>query len=263
MLALLSPAKTLDPTPRPTVTPLTQPQFLDDAAKLVSRLRKFSPGKLAALMDISDKLAAENHQRFRDWTTLHTADTAAPAISLFRGDVYQGLQADDLTPADLAYAQQHLRILSGLYGLLRPLDLVQAYRLEMGTAFPTGKPKTLYDFWGDRLAHAVTAAAGNVTAGRASPIVLNLASNEYFRAVGLKRLTIRVITPSFKEERGGAVKLISFQAKRARGLMARFLIERRSTDPQELLEFDAEGYRYNPALSSENDPVFTRPQAVG
>jgi cytoplasmic iron level regulating protein YaaA (DUF328/UPF0246 family) len=255
MLALLSPAKTLDPTPRPEIARTTTPDFLDDAEILVRRLRTFSKEDLASLMEISDKLAAENHERFRVWRRPFTPENATPAIALFRGDVYEGLQSDTFNARDLAFAQKHVRILSGLYGLLRPLDLVQPYRLEMGTQFPTGQPKSLYDFWGDRLADALNVDLS----GQKQPVVVNLASNEYFKAVSLKALCARVVTPAFKEEQAGKLKMVSFFAKRARGLMARYLIINRIKNPAELRAFDLEGYRYNESVSTDDKPVFTRP----
>ena len=256
MLALLSPAKSLDATPRPEIAGTTTPDFLDEAETLVERLRHCSPRQLSRLMGVSDKLAAENHRRYRDWTRTAAPETAVPAIRMFRGDVYLGLVAETFDAGDLRFAQKNLRILSGLYGLLRPLDLVLPYRLVMGTTFPKGKPKTLYDFWGTRIADAINAAV----VGQKRPVVVNLASNEYFQSVDLEALCARVITPSFKQERDGKLQNLSFFAKKARGLMARHIVMNRVKNPDGLLDFDLEGYRYNEAASTDDQPVFTRPQ---
>ncbi len=256
MLALISPAKTLDAMPRPEVA-ATTPEFLDRAATLVRRLEKFSPADLSRLMGVSDKLAAENVARFRAWRRPFTRENATPAVFLFRGDVYAGLQADDFDIDDLGFAQRHLRILSGLYGLLRPLDLARPYRLEMGTTFDFGAPKTLYEFWGD----AITAAVRAAIAESGSPVLLNLASQEYFKAVRADALGVRVVMPGFKEMRGGEAKMVSFHAKRARGLMARFVIVNRIDDAESLRGFDLEGYRYDKERSSADAPTFTRRHA--
>jgi cytoplasmic iron level regulating protein YaaA (DUF328/UPF0246 family) len=255
MLLLLSPAKRLDATPRQDIAGTTTPDFLDEAEMLVKRLRKFSPAALGALMDVSDKLAAENHARYRAWSRPGTPENAVPAVFLFRGDVYEGLQADDFDAKDLAFAQKTVRILSGLYGFLRPLDFVQPYRLVMGTTFPSGSPRTLYEFWGDKIADAINAEV----ARDKRPVVVNLASNEYFKAVSLDALCARVVAPAFKEEQGGKLKMNSFFAKRARGLMARYAVKNRLKTPDDLLDFDLEGYAYNEDASTENEPVFSRP----
>lgn len=255
MLALISPAKRLDPSPRPGIAGTTTPDFLDEAETLVVRLRKLSPAKLASLMEVSEPLAAENHARYRAWQRPFTPDNAAPAILMFRGDVYAGLDADSFEAKDLNFAQKHLRILSGLYGFLRPLDLIQPYRLVMGTRFPTGSPATLYDFWGTKIADSINASV----AGEKKPTVVNLASKEYFGAVDLDALCARVITPAFREEQGGELKLNSFFAKKARGLMARYIILNRLKSPDDLLDFDLEGYAYDESRSTANAPLFTRP----
>ncbi|MGC1272586.1 MAG: peroxide stress protein YaaA [Planctomycetaceae bacterium] len=256
MLALLSPSKTLAATPRPHIAGTTTPDFLDEAETLVTRLRRYSPAELAALMDVSEKLADANHERYRNWSRPFTPENAVPAILAFRGDVYLGLEADTFDAKALAFAQKQLRILSGLYGLLRPLDLIQPYRLVMGTTFPKGRPASLYEFWDDRIADAINAAI----AGQKKPTVVNLASNEYFNAVNLEALCARVITPTFKQERDGTLKHLSFFAKKARGLMARYLVNHRLKSPDGLLDFDLEGYRYNEADSTDDEPVFSRPQ---
>jgi hypothetical protein len=256
MLALLSPAKSLDATPQPSVAGTTTPDFLKEAETLVDRLRKLSPRQLATLMDISDKLADQNHARFRAWSRDATPENAVPAILMFRGDVYQGLDAASLDAKDLAFSQKTLRILSGLYGLLRPLDLVHPYRLEMGTEFATGKPRTLYEFWGDKLTDALNAEV----AGQKKPTVINLASTEYFGAINPDALCARLIIPSFKEEKEGKLRSLNLFMKRARGLMARFIVENRLKNPDDILDFDLEGYSLNEAESSDDRPVFSRPQ---
>jgi cytoplasmic iron level regulating protein YaaA (DUF328/UPF0246 family) len=256
MLILLSPSKSLDSTPRPAVAGTTTPDFLDEAEQLVERLRTYSPKSLAKLMDVSDKLADENHRRYRDWSRPFTPENAAPAILAFRGDVYLGLNADTLDSKALAFAKKQLRILSGLYGYLRPLDLIQPYRLVMGTTFPKGKPKTLYEFWGDRIADAINAEV----AREKRPVVVNLASDEYFSAVNRDALCAQVVTPTFKQERDGKLKHLSFFAKRARGLMARYVVDRRIKNTDGLLDFDIEGYSYNADASTDDELVFSRPQ---
>ena len=256
MIALLSPAKTLDPAPRPDVAGTTTPDFLDEAQTLIARLRKLSKADLASLMDISDKLAEQNHARFKAWSRDADPSNAAPAILMFRGDVYQGLDADSFDAKDLTFAQKTLRILSGLYGLLRPLDLVHPYRLEMGTGFTSGRPATLYEFWGDRLTDALNAELAN----QKKPTVVNLASAEYFKAINPDALCARLIIPSFKEEKGGKLRSLNLFAKRARGLMARYIVVNRLKNADDILDFDLEGYSLNEAESSDDRPVFSRPQ---
>jgi cytoplasmic iron level regulating protein YaaA (DUF328/UPF0246 family) len=256
MLALLSPAKRLDPTPRPDVA-TTTPDFLDKSAELVARLRKLSVARLGSMMSINDALAAENHARFEAWETPFTPQNAAPAIFAFRGDVYLGLDAGRFDAKDLIFAQKHLRILSGLYGLLRPLDLIQPYRLEMGTTFPTGKPRRLYEFWGDTITDAINASF----VGQKKPTVINLASKEYFQALNPDALCARLIMPSFRESKNGTLRHVQIFGKRARGLMARYIVENRLRQPDDILNFDLEGYRLDESLSSDDAPVFTRPAA--
>jgi uncharacterized protein len=255
MLMLVSPAKSLDyETPVP-VPDHTQADFLADAALLIAGLRTLSPAQIAQLMDISDQLAALNFGRYADWTLPFTPANARPAVFAFDGDVYAGLDAYTLDAAALAWAQRHLRILSGLYGLLRPLDLIQAYRLEMGSKFANARGKDLYAFWGERLAAAICGElAGDVT-----PVVVNLASEEYFKAVGAKKLGVRVVQPVFEDWKG-RYKVISFYAKRARGLMVRYAIERRIDDPEELKSFTCEDYAFVPAASDAATWVFRRRQ---
>lgn len=257
MLFLLSPAKTLDyESPVPDL-PHTLPAFLEDAARLIQVLRRQSPQELASLMDISDPLAALNAARYQAWTPKFTERNARQAILAFDGDVYDGLQARQLKSADLAWAQQHLRMLSGLYGVLRPLDWMQPYRLEMGTALQIGHSRNLYQYWGSRIAeHLNQALAADKT-----PVVVNLASQEYFRSVDRQALKARVIDCVFEEWRPGGWKVISFFAKKARGLMARYAITRRVETPRNLENFNLEGYAFDPAASQVERLVFRRRMA--
>jgi cytoplasmic iron level regulating protein YaaA (DUF328/UPF0246 family) len=252
---LVSPAKTLDfSTPPPAGLPYTQPAWLDEAAALIDRLRALSPAEVAELMGVSDKLAALNVARYAEWSPPFTLANAKQAVLAFDGDVYEGLDAAHLAPADLEWAQTHLGILSGLYGLLRPLDLIQPYRLEMGTRLAQARGKDLYAWWGDRLQDAVRAA----TRASGRPVLVNLASEEYFKAVRPKTLGLPVIQPVFEDWKGGRYKVISFYAKRARGRMARYVIERRLDDPEALQAFADEGYAWTPAASSAETWVFRR-----
>ena len=254
MLIVLSPAKKLDFETPPGAVAFTTPGFLDDAAELIDELRAFEPHQLSELMGISPKLAALNSNRYHAWALPFTEDNARPAVLAFRGDVYVGLDADNFDAEELQFAQQHLRILSGLYGVLRPLDLMQPYRLEMGTKLKTRRGKDLYAFWDER----ITATLNADLSRQARPVLINLASGEYFKSIRTGQLRARIITPAFREERNGQYKMISFFAKKARGLMSRYIIRNRLTDPQDLAGFDLEGYRYNEALSAEDSPVFTR-----
>lgn len=253
MLIVLSPAKTLDFTsPLPRIKP-SEPRFLRRSAQAVRELRKLNPEQLAETLRVSNKLAVLNMQRYQEWKTPFTPDNARPAVLTFKGDVYQGLRAEEWTAQDLRYAQKHLRILSGLYGVLRPLDLMQAYRLEMGTGFGPGKHDNLYDWWGNRITDAL-----NDDLPRRKPVLLNLASNEYFKSVRPERLKARIITPVFKDFSNGQFKVLSMFAKQARGRMASWIIRNRIDDPAALTTFDIAGYRYNAAESSEDKPVYCR-----
>jgi cytoplasmic iron level regulating protein YaaA (DUF328/UPF0246 family) len=254
MLFLLSPAKTLDyESPLPPV-PHTLPTFAEDAARLVEVLRRKSPQQLASLMDISDPLAALNAARFQAWSAKFTERNARQAVLAFDGDVYDGLQARQMKPADLDWAQQHLRILSGLYGVLRPLDWMQPYRLEMGTSLQVGAAANLYQYWGSRIAEHLDAAV----AADKTPVIINLASQEYFRSVDRKALKARVIDCVFEEWRPGGWRIISFPAKKARGLMARFAILKRAETPRKLEAFNLEGYAFDAAASQAERLVFRR-----
>ncbi|MEO0413159.1 MAG: peroxide stress protein YaaA [Pseudomonadota bacterium] len=250
VIAVLSPAKRLDAeTPAPVDTH-SQPAFLDQAKALVKEARRLRPEDLSQMMHISEDLAKLNHQRFKDFTGSFDLSNAKQAIHMFKGDVYVGLDADSLSADGLAYAQEHIRILSGLYGLLRPLDLMQPYRLEMGTGFATKKAKNLYGFWGDTLTDALKDALDGGT-------LVNLASNEYFSAVDGKAVD-RLITPQFKEYRDGKARIISFFAKKARGQMARFMIDHQVDDAQGLKDFKVDGYGFDAALSNGSTWVFSR-----
>lgn len=257
MLAVLSPAKTLDFEPVPSAVPRTRPRLLDDTDELVEVARGLSARNLAALMSISEDLANLNQGRFENFTTSRRASKGHKQAALaFRGDVYIGLDAPTLSTDDLEYAQGHLRILSGLYGLLRPLDLIQPYRLEMGTKLRNGRGKDLYEFWGATIAQTLK----RDLRGHKTKVLVNLASNEYFRAARAKEIGVRIVTPQFKEWRDGKAKVISFSAKRARGMMARYLVENRIEHPEGMLDFEMDGYRFDPDLSGEDEWVFARDQ---
>lgn len=256
MLFLLSPAKSLDyDAPIPDVA-TTAPLFVKQSRELIDRLRLLAPHEVAGLMDLSDKLASLNVARYQAWSGRATARNARQAMLAFDGDVYGGLQARSLTPAQLEWAQDHLCILSGLYGVLRPLDLMQPYRLEMGTALATGRGSNLYQFWGSTLAEYLNTRLRSDI----SPVVVNLASQEYFKAVDTQALKARVVECVFQEGRAGQYKIISFNAKRARGLMARFAIEHALVQPEQLQAFDRDGYRYDAKVSEPQRLVFRRDQ---
>lgn len=254
MLLLLSPAKKLD-YDSPVRTALhTQPLFVDQAATLIKTLKKKSADDVAALMKLSDALAELNVQRYAAWKPSFDLANARQAALAFNGDVYGGLDAASLSDAQLRWAQDHVAILSGLYGVLRPLDLMRPYRLEMGTSLATAKGKNLYDYWGSSIAEYLNTRLE----GQARPMVLNLASDEYFRSVDLKVLKARVVQCVFQNFKNGAWKVISFNAKRARGLMARFVIENKVADPGRLRQFDAEGYAFDESASAPDKLVFRR-----
>ena len=255
VLFLLSPAKSLDyDTPLPAGLPHTLPAFVPDAQRLIAVLREKSPQEVAALMSISDPLAALNVARYAAWQPRFTAANARQAVMAFNGDVYEGLQAQSLSLEDLQWAQQHVSILSGLYGVLRPLDRMQPYRLEMGTRLATDAGANLYQFWGARIAEHLNQRL----AADATPVVVNLASQEYFKSVDRKVLKARVIECVFEDHKAGQYKIISFYAKRARGLMARWAIQQRAATPRRLEEFDLEGYAFHPASSQPDRLVFRR-----
>jgi len=254
MLAILSPAKTLDFTPPSRQLAHTIPTLLSDSEQLIDLLRTKSAAQLEKLMKISSKLAALNRNRYSDWSVPFNPQNAKQCLLAFRGDVYQGLEADTYKKADFDYAQKHLRILSGLYGILRPLDLIQAYRLEMGTSLKTKRGQNLYEFWAEQITDEINAA---LTAQRGQHLI-NLASNEYFKAIKTKSLDAEVFTPVFKDLKNGQYKIISFFAKKARGLMANDIVRNRLKHPDELRGFDSAGYAFNPDLSDDYTLTFTR-----
>lgn len=255
MLFLLSPAKTLDYETPAHVTTATRPLFVQQATELIEVLKTKTPADIATLMDLSDPLATLNVARYAAWRPCFTEHNSKQAVLAFNGDVYEGLNAATLSEADLAWAQDHVAILSGLYGVLRPLDRLQPYRLEMGTALVTSRGKNLYEFWGDALAHHLNERA----AAQATPVIVNLASQEYFRAADRKKvLQPRVIDCVFEDWKGGRYKVISFFAKRARGLMARHAITHRWQSPKALEGFDADGYAFDAAVSAPDRLVFRR-----
>ncbi len=257
MLIVISPAKTLDFAQPPIDSRHTSlPDFIPRSEQLVEILRDYRPDQLASLMGLSDKLASLNFERYQGWRTNFDESNARASIYAFRGDVYAGLDADSLSQADLDWAQQHLRILSGLYGLLRPLDLMQPYRLEMGTRLPNTAGDTLYDFWGAELAEAVNRQLDHL--GQES--LVNLASNEYWKVLDNPVLKARVVSPVFKDFKGGTYKVISFYAKKARGLMARWIIRKRLEDIAQLKKFAVDGYRFSAGDSTPEHPVFLRRQ---
>ncbi|AEF21010.1 peroxide stress protein YaaA [Pseudomonas fulva] len=257
MLMVISPAKTLDYESAPVTARFTQPEFLDHSQELVAQLRDFTPAQIAELMHLSDKLAGLNAARFGSWTPAFDTQNAKQALLAFKGDVYTGLDAESFTEADFDFAQQHLRMLSGLYGLLRPLDLMMPYRLEMGTKLANARGKDLYAFWGEHISEWLNEAL----AAQGDDVLLNLASNEYFGAVKRKVLKARVIDTEFKDLKNGQYKIISFYAKKARGLMARHVIKERVTDPKHLKDFDDQGYRFSAKDSSADKLVFLRDHA--
>ena len=253
MLMIISPAKTLDyESPLATET-YTQPDYLDDACELIDQLKELEPHQVSNLMSVSDKLGQLNAERFGNWHTPFTPDNARQAILAFKGDVYTGLDAESFSEDDFAFAQQHLRMLSGLYGLLKPLDLMQPYRLEMGTKFENKRGKDLYAFWGSKLTKTL-----NKLLAADDKVLVNLASNEYFKSVQKKDIDGRLVTPQFKDWKNGQYKMISFYAKKARGLMCRYAIQNRITQADDLKGFNLEGYYFSEEQSDNNNWVFLR-----
>lgn len=254
MLTVLSPAKTLDYETAPITQSATLPRFMDQSALLVEDARGLNPDDIRALMGVSEQIAHLNHERFMNWQSESTSDNAKQAVLAFKGDVYTGLQAETLSEDDLDFAQTRLRILSGLYGLLRPLDLMQPYRLEMGLKFTNQRGRNLYEFWGEQLTDTLNADLVSAKTG----VLINLASNEYFKAVKPKLLNADIITPQFKDLKNGQYKMISFFAKKARGLMARYIIDNRITEPEALKSFSEAGYYYSDEQSQGDQWVFLR-----
>ncbi|MYH17476.1 MAG: peroxide stress protein YaaA [Gammaproteobacteria bacterium] len=256
MLAIISPAKSLDFDGRAPTRKSSVPSFLDDSAELIRELRELAPQGLSDLMGISTSLAELNYDRYATWGEPFSRRNAKQAMFAFNGDVYLGLKSTEFSERDLTWAQKHLRILSGLHGILKPLDLIQPYRLEMGTRLPNRRGGDLYEFWRDK----VTAALNEAIDAQRQPILVNLASNEYFNAVDTARIDARIITPTFKDLKNGRYMFISFFAKKARGLMAAYLIKNRVSTLKALKAFDWQGYRFSPAQSSANEWVFLRDQ---
>lgn len=256
MLIVISPAKTLDFEATPTTQKATDPEFLPSSAELIADIRELSPEDLSELMGISPKLAELNHRRFMNWKPPFDLKNAKQAVLAFKGDVYTGLDAETLSPKELNFAQKHLRILSGLYGLLRPLDLMQPYRLEMGTRFVNQGGKNLYEFWGHKITDALNAQLKKTKSRQ----LVNLASNEYFKSVKVGDIQADIVTPAFKDLKNGKYKIISFYAKKARGLMSRYIIENQLIEVDALKKFRVAGYCYAPEESTAREWVFTRDQ---
>lgn len=258
MILVISPAKTLDFSTDSPTQHYTQPFFIGEAETLIDQLKKLSPSEVSSLMSISDKLGTLNSNRFIEWTTPFTPSNSKQAILAFKGDVYEGMAANNFTDDDFNWANQHLRILSGLYGLLKPLDLIQAYRLEMGTRFKNQRGKNLYEFWGDLITQHINQELANQT----SPTLINLASNEYFKSIKPALLTADVITPVFKDWKNDKYKIISFYAKKARGMMSAYIIKNRLETPSDIKRFDTAGYEFSAEQSNEKEWVFLRKQAI-
>ncbi|MEQ4987450.1 peroxide stress protein YaaA [Proteus sp. fly-1089] len=254
MLITISPAKTLDFESPLATTQFTQPELLKYSQQLIEECRKLSSSDIASLMKISDKLAGLNAARFGEWQPNFTPENARQAILAFKGDVYTGMQAELFSEDDFQFAQQHLRILSGLYGVLRPLDLMQPYRLEMGIKLKNKKGSDLYQFW----ENTITETLNKAIEAQGDNVLVNLASDEYFKSVNPQKLNAEIIKPVFLDEKNGKYKVISFYAKKARGLMSRFIIQEKLTDIKQLKEFDLEGYQFNSAESEGNTLVFKR-----
>ncbi|WP_066627914.1 peroxide stress protein YaaA [Labilibacter marinus] len=254
MQLIISPAKSLD---FETSIPFQQSsdyRFTEEPKVLVDKLNTLSKEELSSLMKISDKLAELNFIRFKEWKYPFNQELGRQALFAFKGDVYTGLDAYSLDEGDVTYIQSKLRILSGLYGLLRPLDLILPYRLEMGSKLPVQKAKNLYQFWGDK----ITELLNSDIQDNKHKVIINLASSEYFKSINKKRLKVPIITPEFRDLKNGEYKMISFYAKKARGLMTRFIVKNRIQDPEEIKAFDLDGYYYNNQLSKKSTPVFTR-----
>ena len=252
MLVVISPAKKLDENcDKNLVTNFTIPFYLEDSKKIIKSLRKYSTDKLSKLMNISEKISLLNYERYIKWSLPFTKKNAHPALLLFQGDVYKGISVRDFKKEDFIYAQKSLRILSGLYGILKPLDLIQPYRLEMGTQIKIGKHNDLYDFWGDEITKTINE-------DKNSDYLINLASVEYFKSINKEKLNEKLINIIFKEKRNGSYKIIGINAKKARGLMSRYIIKNKISNPMKLKKFKEENYSYNKNLSSDSDWVFTR-----
>jgi len=254
MLIVISPAKTLDFETAPITKVYTQPEFLKESRQLVSQLKELTPAEVSSLMKISDKLGVLNFLRFNEWKTPFTLNNAKQALLAFKGDVYTGINADSFNSRDLKFAQKHLRILSGLYGVLKPLDLIQAYRLEMGSKFKNRKGKDLYEFWESKLTDQINQ---DLKASK-SKYLINLASNEYFKSLQADAINAEIIIPVFKDYKNGKYKTISFYAKKARGLMSAYIIKNRLKNPEDIKVFDVDGYKFCKSASNSTNWVFQR-----
>ena len=253
LVTIISPAKKLDYSPIEKNLDSTVPGLLEHSNELIKYLKSLNPQEVSSLMGLSDKLGALNYERFQEWETPFTKSNSKQAILAFKGDVYQGLDAESLSETELIWAQKHLRILSGLYGVLKPLDLMQAYRLEMGTKFPTNRGKNLYEFWNSIITDEL-----NRTFSSKEATLLNLASNEYFKSINSSELKANVITPIFMDRKNGKYKIISFFAKKARGMMTRYVIKNQIEDIADIQNFEEGGYSFNKEMSEDNKPVFCR-----
>ena len=256
MLIVISPAKTLDYDTPPKTKVFTIPDYLDQSQQLINRLRNFSSLDISDLMKVSAKIADLNFDRYESWKKPFTVKNAKQSVLAFKGDVYTGLDAMSFKSDDFKFAQNHLRVLSGLYGLLRPLDLMQPYRLEMGTKLKTDNGKNLYEFWGSDITEGLNKQLKKIK----SDTLINLASNEYFKSVKPNELNAEIITPAFKEFKNGDYKMIGIYAKKARGLLSRYIIQNKLSDAEKIKSFNEEGYRFNKKLSKGNTWVFTRKQ---
>lgn len=259
MLIVVSPAKKLDYETDVPIKEHSMPSMLDQSQQLIDILKGYSPQQVAQLMGLSDNLAGLNAARFGEWSVPFTEQNARQAVLAFKGDVYAGMDAYAFKKSDFNFAQKHLRILSGLYGLLRPLDLIQPYRLEMGTKLSNEKGKNLYDFWGGDITDAIN--SDFVSLKNKQPTLINLASTEYFKSVRKKALNCSVITPVFKDEKAGAFKIVGIYAKRARGLMVNYIVKNRVKEPEDIKGFDIEGYCFNNAMSTDSEWVFIRKES--
>jgi hypothetical protein len=256
MLMVISPAKTLDYESPLATTKNSQPRFLDQSQQLINQLQKLAPHDISNLMSVSDKIGTLNYDRFQAFQQPFDSSNARAAVLAFKGDVYTGMQAETFSAAEFTFAQKHLRILSGLYGLLRPLDLMQAYRLEMGTKFANQSGKDLYQFWDNK----ITDLLNQDIKDSGNKVLVNLASNEYFKSVQLKQLDADMVTPVFKDYKNGKYKIISFYAKKARGMMAAYIINNKINKAEDIKGFNIEGYRFNSDMTAGSDWVFTRPE---
>jgi len=254
MISIISPAKTLD-METPVSSPIQSlPESLNKSQQLIKVLKKMKADELSRLMGISAKLGQLNFERFQEWTTPYNIEKSRPAVFAFRGEVFTGLDIDSFSKEELDYTQNHLRILSGLYGLLRPMDIILAYRLEMGTKISIGNKKNLYAFWGDEITNHLNEALTQ----QKDDILINLASNEYFKSLNLKKLNAQIFTPIFKDNKNGQYKVISFFAKKARGQMLRFILKNKISNPEDLKHFEENGYYYTDSLSNQGTITFTR-----